>query len=391
MRLTTSWTITQEFVQHFPGSKELQTYLAEYLIRVVCLCRQILLYSKRSPAVLLATSLFSSFEAEFLPLQQELDQWGLLIEKKFASLTTKTVLDAQTDISKGNRRLSRLILSNLKHQALLKEQALLESQQRLLSSLSPNQEAFETIFRRERKRGNCSWLLTNPDYKAWRSAKSSLLFVTGHLGSGKTVGLANIAADLTRKTGGCAFFFCKQDDEHTLTRGNIIGSIIHQLVYNNLGSCHWDVLEDGCRLPVGPFTVNAALRLLPTLLPRDRGYFIVMDGLEDCPPRERAETAQTLLDLHSTFSISLCISKRSDSVTFRTIADSFANAHSVSLNDETRDSEMQDYIKTEVQRRNLLRSQPFGADVVSHIVEQLDIGAQGMYVKLHLPALVSSY
>ena len=390
MRLTTSWTITQEFVQNFPGSKELQTYLAEYLIRIVCLCRHILLYSKRSPAVLLAASLFSSFEAEFLPLQQELDQWGLLIEKKFASLTTKTVLDAQTDISKGNRRLSRLILSNSKHQALLKEQALLESQQRLLSSLSPNQEAFETIFRRERKRGNCSWLLANPDYKAWRSAKASLLFVTGHLGSGKTVGVANIAADLTRQTGGCAFFFCKQDDEHTLTRGNIIGSVVHQLIYNNLGSCHWNVLEDGCRLPVGSITVDTSLQLLPTLLPRDRGYFIVMDGLEDCPPLERFETIQTLLELHSNFNISLCVSNRTDSVAFRTIASSFADVHSVSLNDETRDPEMRNYIKTEVQRRNRLRSQPFEADVVSHIVKQLEIGAQGMCVKLHLPILVSN-
>ncbi|KAM7224587.1 hypothetical protein V8F06_000368 [Rhypophila decipiens] len=385
MRLTTSWTITQEFVQHFPGSKELQTYLAEYLIRIVRLCQQILVFSQRSPAMLFASSLFSSFDAEFLPLQQELDQWGLLIEKQFASLTTKTIIEGQATVAKTNRRLSRFIAAKSKRQLLH------ENQQRLLNSLSPNQDSFDLIFRRERKRGNCTWLLSDPNYTSWKSAASSLLHLTGHLGSGKTVGMANIAADLTGRKGGCAFFFCKRDDSRTQTRNSIVGSILHQLIYNSLTACHWNSLDVGCLLPVGTVTVDSVLRMLPSLLPKDREYVLLIDGLEECPEIELDDTIQTLLDLGSTFKISLCLSKRSWSHTLP-LGSSFTSVYSVSLNSLSKESELHQYIWSEVRVRNSLRQPAFSPDMETQIAEQLITGAQGMYlwVSLQLEAIFPS-
>ncbi|KAK4215244.1 vegetative incompatibility protein HET-E-1 [Rhypophila decipiens] len=367
MRLTTSWTITQEFVQHFPRSKELQTYLAEYLIRIVRLCQQILAFSQRSPVMLLASSLFSSFEAEFLPLQQELDQWGLLIEKPFGALTTKTILEGQGAL-------------------------LLESQQRLLTSLSPNQDSFDLIFRRERKRGNCAWLLSDPDYTSWKSATSALLRLTGHLGSGKTVGMANIAADLTGRKGGCALFFCKSDDPRTQTRNSIAGSILHQLIFNNLTACHWDSLDDGCLLPVGTVTVDSVLQMLPSLLPKEQEYVLLIDGLEECPDIEVDDTIQTLLGLQSTFRLSLCLSERSLSHTLPLIGSSFTSVYLVSLNSLSKESELHQYIWSEVQVRNSLRQLAFPPDMETQIAEQLITGAQGMYlwVSLQLEAISPS-
>ncbi|KAM7190456.1 hypothetical protein V8F33_009439 [Rhypophila sp. PSN 637] len=386
MRLTTSWTIAQEFVQHFPGSKELQTYLAEYLIRIVRLCKQILVFSQRSPAMLLASSLFSSFDAEFLPLQQELDQWGLLIEKQFASLTTKTIIEGQAMVAKTNRHLSRFVAAKSKRQLLQ------ENQQRLLNSLSPNQDSFDLIFRRERKRGNCAWLLSDPDYTSWKSATSSLLHLTGHLGSGKTVGMANIAADLTGRKGGCALFFCKRDNPRTQSRNSIIGSLLHQLIYNNLTACHWNSLEDGCLLPVGTVTVDSVLRMLPSLLPVDQEYFLLIDGLEECPEAELDDTIQTLLELQLTFQISLCLSKRSFSHTLPLIGSSFTAVYSVSLNSLSKESELHQYIWSEVRVRNSLRQPAFLPDMESQIAEQLITGAQGMYlwVSLQLEAIFPS-
>ena len=96
MRLTSSWSISQEFAKHFPRCQELQTFLAEYLIRLVRLCGQLVSFSKRPAAVILAASFLSSFDAHFLPAQQELEQWGRLIEQKFNSLTAETTGTAIT-------------------------------------------------------------------------------------------------------------------------------------------------------------------------------------------------------------------------------------------------------------------------------------------------------
>ncbi|KAM7197787.1 hypothetical protein V8F20_006460 [Naviculisporaceae sp. PSN 640] len=378
MRLSTSWTITQEFAQHFSGSKELQAYLSEYLIRVVRLCQQILVFSQRTPTMLLASSLLSSFETEFLPLQQELDQWGLLIEKQVTSLTTKTIIDGHAAMAKRNHSLTRFISASKRRQMLA------ESQQRLLSFLSPRQDVYDSIFRRERKRGNCPWLISNPDYNSWKSQTSSLLHLTGHLGSGKTVGVANFAADLAGQGAGCATFFCKREDPHTQSQNSIIGSILYQLVSNNLKTCTWDNLEDGCRLPVAPITVDSVIKLLPSLLPRDQQYFVLLDGLEECPNIEVKDTMQTLSELQSTFKVSLCITERMGSCALDMIRASFQSIYSITLNNPTRDAELQEYIHSEVRVRNSLRPLRFAPELVTQIIEQLKAGAQGMYLWVYL-------
>lgn len=206
MKLTTSWYISQDFVQHFPASQELQLFLAEYLIRIVRLCHKVLLFTKKSPASLLATSLFSSFDAEFTPLQQELDQWGLLIKEKFNSLVAKSTLDGQATGAKLGKSLTRLVSNKSKQHIRL------ERQQRLLDRLAPDQERFESIWRRERKRGSATWIINTTAYQTWRSSDPGfVLRVTGSLGSGKTVALANFVADISLGTGCCAFFFCKAE------------------------------------------------------------------------------------------------------------------------------------------------------------------------------------
>ncbi len=373
MRLSTSWYISQEFIQHFPASKELQVFLNEYLIRVVRLCQKLYLFSKRSPVLLLATTMFSSFDAEFSPLQQELDQWGTLMEKKFNTLAVKSTLDGQAAGTKLGRSLTRLVSSKSKHHLRL------EKQQRLLDQLSPDQDFFESIWRRERKRGNSVWLLELEHYKEWKTGRAGkTLRVSGSLGSGKTVALANVAADLALEKKSVASFFCRPEDQRTLVARNIIGSIAQQLIHGNMERCHWDILDRQLRIPLGPSTVESILQLLPTLLPRGQDHWVVVDGLEECPVEDRLEVLETIQALRATQVIRVCWSARPASDTARDADDHLTTTHRISMNDAGRDTEMQRFIKAEVQRRNLRREQPLDAALEALIVDQLTVGAQGM-------------
>jgi len=390
MKLATSWYISQDFVQHFPASTELQLFLSEYLIRVVRLCQKALVFSKKSPALLLAASLFSSFDVEFLPIQQELDQWGLLIEKKFSSLVTRSTLDGQAAGAKLGRSLTRLVSNKSRHHMRM------EKQQRLLDRLSPDQDCFESIWRRERKRGTSSWILGTAHFKEWKSnASGSILRVTGCLGSGKTVALANAVADISLEKGTCAFFFCKGDDKRTLTARSIVGSIAQQLILGVLGKCEWDILDRELRLPLGPVTIQAILQLLPLLLPSaNHNYWVVVDGLDECPTEELDDVLGALQTLREVtgLNLSVCFSARTDSHASSAGERFFKIDHRLSMTDSDRDVEMYNYINTEVKRLNISREKPLCPKTETLVIDQLTLGAQGMYlwVSLQLQAIFPS-
>jgi len=387
MRLSTSWHIAREFSQHFPTSTELQLFLSEYLIRVVQLCQKVVIFSRKSTPALLAASLFSSFDAEFSHPQQELDQWGLLIEKKFTSLIAKSTLDSQLAVAKTGRSLTRLVTNKSKQNLTI------ALQQKLIDRLSPEQNLFETTWRRERKRGNAPWVLNSAPYISWKANNAgSVLQVSGCLGSGKSVALANVAADLSLENKSSAFFFCKNDDRRTLTARSVLGSIAQQLLLRNIPQCRWIIFDKDQQLFLSPLTTEFVVEILQTLLPLNSAHWIVLDGLEHCPVEELQEIMDALANLGavSGLEFSVCYSTKPDSETVATAASKLGTGNSIHLNNPERDGEIHDFIRMEVNRRNALRFQPLNPEVESAIIDQLCAGAQGMYlwVSLQIEAIL---
>jgi hypothetical protein len=76
LRIGTSWTLHDDFAKLFPDCRELQTFLCEYLIVLVDLCTKMVQFSHQSLASHLKSCFASSFESEFGPFQDKLDQWG---------------------------------------------------------------------------------------------------------------------------------------------------------------------------------------------------------------------------------------------------------------------------------------------------------------------------
>lgn len=370
--LTKSWSITLEFANHFPDSTELQAFLAEYLTCVVQLCQRILVVAKRPSYVLLAGSILSTFDTEFKPIQDELNAWGRLIEKKFASLAN-TAAQEQQAATKETNSLIRLFFDKKKERDIKGEK------RALLNRLSPQQDQITKILRRERKRGTTSWILDTSEYKSWKTGTQSVLRVTGHLGCGKTVALANIIVDITTTDNKCAGFICKRDDPTTLEGRTILGSIARQLVQSSTDPKDWEaVLDQNPDIFEGSMTTSSIVQFLLKFLPPNKTFHIVLDGLQDCAKQEVEVVLEGLSDLRKSHPVSVCFSTTLDGLPVGLTEQYLGTANVLSLNTFERDAEIKDYIKKEVQRRNAVRQPPLDTELEGLVIEQLTLGAQGM-------------
>ncbi|KAG8159843.1 hypothetical protein KVR01_010480 [Diaporthe batatas] len=369
MKLGTSWELHNEFSQIFPQSEALQTFLCEYLIVLMRLCRKAVIFSNKSLGGQLWSSLGASFESEFRPLQEEMDKWGLMIQHKTQQLATTHVVDAEM----FRRR---------------------DYKQRILNRLSPNQSQHITTWRRHRRKGDCKWIYQTEAYKSWIAENtSSALCISGKLGSGKTVSMANLVAQLNMHQT-CAFFFCDFKEQESLKATTVMGSMAFHFLDSIPGNDPaWDTLSRQEDARASLFATSEIIGLLNELLPVDKKLSIVLDGLEDCPDDEIAEIVSGLHRLMSSRNILLCYSARSGSVFRRVTSPKLGVDFSVSLENNLHDEEMKMYITEEVARRQQIsQAGLFSDELVELIKKQLLAGAQGMYlwVALQLESIFPS-
>lgn len=319
------------------------------------LCRKAVLFSNKSFAGQLWSSLGASFDSEFKPLQEEMDKWGLMIQYKTQQLAMASVVDAD----KFRRR---------------------DYKQRTLHLLSPNQPQHITNWSRQRRKGDCKWIYQTAAYKSWiAEVASSTLCISGKLGSGKTVTMANIAGQINMHQT-CAFFFCTFKDQKSLKATAMLGSIAFQLLDSIPGDdSTWNVLSRQKDTKSRVLTSTGIIDLLTELLPEHARYVLVLDGLEDCPDDEITEVISGLRRLMVHRVVHLCYSARSGSMFQGFAAQNLGAKFSVSLDDEMHDEEIKAYISEEVARRRQ-SSQPglFNDELVELVKKQLLAGAQGM-------------
>ena len=144
----------------------------------------------------------------------------------------------------------------------------------------------ETAWKQARKHGNTAWIFRNDLYKNWKEAPvGATLWCTRIVGSGKTVLSANCVEDLVLNTGDSivSYFFCRYNEAESLKARTAIGSIARQLIspidsdrIASIDGIHKDIAFDSEQI----------LELLQKLLSPKQKYFIVVDGLDDCPHEE---------------------------------------------------------------------------------------------------------
>lgn len=357
MRLGTSWALHEDFAQLFPQSEELQTYFCEYLVVLMKLCHKIVVFSQKNTGAQLLSSIGSSFDSEFGNIQKELDQWGCLIQQQCQLLAMKIATGAEHTRSHNLKR-------------------------RILRRLSPYQNDFETRWRRQRKKGTCEWVFDTPEFKNWRSMQTSAtLCVSGKLGSGKTVSMANIVArtDLEQP---CAYAFCASQEPSSLRATSILGSIAFNLL-DNLPpeAMAWKDAEKLDAM-INVFDPESIINFALGLLPMEKTYIIIVDGLEDCSDTDINDVISGLHRLTQNRVVLLCYSGRSGSRFHNIVKHYLTPGFLISHDDSNHDAELESYIVKEVTRRNMSRHLP--PELEELVKKQLIIGAQGMSVhKIH--------
>lgn len=353
MRLGTSWALHEDFAQLFPRSEILQTYFCEYLIILMRLCNKVVVFGQKNTGAQLFSSIGSSFDSEFGNIQKELDQWGCLIQQQSQLLATKIATSAEKSRS-------------------------YDLKQRILRRLSPCQSDFETRWRRQRKKGTCEWIFHTPTFKDWKSMQTSAaLHISGKLGSGKTVSMANIVARMDLEQP-CAHAFCASQEPNSLKATSILGSVAFNLLdHLPPEAITWrDAAQFDAMISI--FDPESIINLVLDLLPKDRKYIIIVDGLEDCSDTDITDVIFGLHRLTQNRVVLLCYSSRSDSQFQHVAEQHFEPEFSISHHDIKHDEELESYIVKEVTRRNTTRH--LSPDLEGLVKKQLIIGAQGMSV-----------
>lgn len=353
MKLGTSWALHEDFAQLFPRSEILQTHFYEYLIVLMRLCNNIVVFGQKKVSAQLISSLGTSFDSEFGAIQKELDQWGYLIQQQCQLQAMKTINSAEK---------SRLY----------------DLKQRVLRRLSPFQSDFETRWRRQRKRGTCKWIFDTQIFKDWESTRTSAtLCVSGKLGSGKTVSMANIVArtDLEQP---CAYAFCASQEPNSMKAANILGTIAFNLLdHVPEKAVAWGEAETS-KAMTNNFDPESIIDFVLDILPNDRMYIVLVDGLEECSDADMTDVISGLCRLTQNRDVLLCYSSRSDSHLYHVATQYFQPKLSISHDDFSHDAELETYIVEEVTRRNATRH--LSPELEELVKNQLIVGAQGMSV-----------
>ncbi|MCJ1388558.1 hypothetical protein MMC18_001405 [Xylographa bjoerkii] len=171
-----------------------------------------------------------------------------------------------------------------------------KARERLLDLLSKYDH--QRAWRQARKKGVSTWLTLQANYKEWCATPgSALLWITGNLGSGKTVLSANLVehkVSTFTSEHTVSYFFCSYDETESLMASTIIGCIARQLleaVVPVTVDISQKIFERAC------VDIYQTILLLDKYLPNDRKHFVIIDGLDECPEEEVKMVVETLASL----------------------------------------------------------------------------------------------
>jgi len=358
----------------YPRSTELQSYLAEYFIVVVGLCRYLFKFGQKSTVRQFTSSLS---DAHLKTFQADLGKWANLIKEQMH------LSEAQE--SSGLRALTREIFKSSSHQQTY------AMNMRVLDFCSTYDH--EMVWKQTRKAGNTSFYTEQTEYQEWRDdSDPCTLIYTGKLGSGKSVLLANIVDDLSltteRKRPLVAYFFCRHDVPESLQARTIIGSLVRQLLRT---ATDLSVLAKSCGSTHTSGDTKEVLKLLFQGFSSNTKVYFVLDGLDECENEEREMLVQAIRKIQEKLKVLVCTSFREEPNNgLQSITNQLLATRVVSIPDDNPDIEA--FIEADLERclrqEHLIIGDPA---LILDIQDALSKGSQGMFlwVALQIQSLCS--
>jgi hypothetical protein len=144
------------------------------------------------------------------------------------------------------------------------------------------------------------WLMKEPTFLTWKEYPgTAIIWCSGTMGTGKNVLISNVISYLhsSRKDHETiSHYFCSSEVQDLLTAKNILGSISRQLLDLLIErSDHESLLtmQNDCQ----NLDTSETVEFLLSKLEREKTYYIVLDGLDECKPALVRDIAQALATL----------------------------------------------------------------------------------------------
>ena len=378
----------------YPTSASLRQELCNYFSVVVSFCKRAVLFVRKPVISQALNTLRKTFNDEFGKLQDDLlrvadavrDEVSLAAKQQqhLDSIEAARERKETSLFRKAGNLFQREAVHELEESKKWRD---LRFRSRFLSSCSTYNH--ETALNRARRTGASKWILETSEYKKWKSShSSSVLLCSGIVGSGKTVVSSSVIEELvvteaTNSTVG--YFFCSHDDHESLQARAIIGSLARQFL-STLPASAFNKIDrdlDGMTLNIEQILTHT-LRLLPA----NKQYITVVDGLDECNPQEATQVLETLrLLLGSSHSFKLFWTGRSDFIA-RVSRQLKSNFH-VTITQSNNGSDISDYIGRALDQAlesgRLRLHDPF---LIVKIQDALETKAHEMCVKTSISLLL---
>jgi ankyrin repeat domain-containing protein 50 len=354
----------------YSRSKELQAYLCEYFIAVVGLCQETANFAKKSTLGQISSNLVDSAIKKF---QSDLDLWARSIKEEVTLLSSQTIKEE----AKDNSTFRGLVLKSASATSYRRKM-----QARLYWLDACSTYDYVTTWKQARKRGSPTWFIQSTKYLDWRkdreSPRSDSLYLTGTLGSGKTVLMASMIDDLNlfAPKGTTAYFFCRHDINESLKARTVIGCLARQLIQQ---SANIDKLDEEFGEDLFYVDCDVVIQILGRVLSgTSKVYHFVLDGVDDCEDSERDALLQLLRQLQRKIPLLLCVSFRaginSELITGPGI---FTSLQILSI--PANNPDIGEFIAAELEARLESGKLSIGnAAIILEIQDALQAGAQGM-------------
>lgn len=355
----------EEMGQVYRRSQRLSRFLSQYFTVIVRTCHNFILFSQKSALAQITSSLDDS---KIRDAQAGLERLSRQIREEVSFLTSEKVEEE----GKENNTFRALVTSNHKRQS---ERQKLRQKALLLQALSAMDH--ETSFKQARRCGTSTVFQQSEVYDDWKdSYRSSALLLSGKLGSGKSVTMANIVDDLylSQSSCGVAYVFCRHDNADSLTARAVMGSLSRQLVDKFFNDSLLDNFVEGAPIK---FDMEDVLRLSKEVATPNTHIYFVLDGLDECSEYEAGEILKALQKLSLELKLSVCISCRTGADAHADLLKSWGGIETLTIPDSNPDIES--FIQEELQRRIECKKLVLGnPSIILEIRNALLQGANGM-------------
>jgi ankyrin repeat protein len=347
----------------YPRSRKLQSYLSEYFIVVVGLCRYLFKFGQKSTVQQFTSSLSDTHLDTF---RADLDRWAISIKEQMDV--------SEAEESSGSRALTRDMFKSASYQQRHATNML------VLDFCSTYDH--EMTWKQIRKAGNTTLHTQQAEYQEWKDGSlSSTLLYTGKLGSGKSVLLANIVDDLSlsseKERPLVAYFFCKHNIPESLQARTIIGSLARQLLRT---VADLSVSAKICEYTHSTGDTEKVLETLFQGFSSNLKVYLVLDGLDECDDEEKPALVQAIRKIQQKSTVLVCASFRKEpNKGVQLITNQLLATRTISIPDDNPDIDA--FIEADLDRCLRQKRLAIGdPTIILEIQDALSKGSQGMFL-----------